>query len=270
MHLRTAAFCLFSLLATAAFAQTTVGSWTMGDNDAGAVSGASVNSTLTAATGSDLTLAGSGLTYTSAIEPQSSGSLAVNFTGAGDYTVGSNLGLSTNFAMEAWVNFSSLATPQWVMLVGDGAGLSIGSGPGVGILLNPGTSMVTGAIAGAGPFASSPVITTGTWYHVALVVDSTGTAQFYFNGNLVTGASATSGFAGNFSIGGDEGGAGLLTGTVDDAKVFTFAPGTFTPSMLNYSAVPEPSTWAAFAGLSVFGLAFWRRAAPDRRRRGKR
>lgn len=260
MFLRTAIFCLFSLLATAAFGQTTViGSWTMGDNDAGAANGVSVNSTLTAATGTNLTLAGSGLTYTSTVDPQTSGSLAVNFNGSGHYTTSSNLGLSTSFVMETWVNFSSLSTTQWVMLVGNGAT------SGAGILLT--NSTLNAAKSGVNQWGAVS-ISTNTWYHVALVVDGSSNAALYLNGNLVTGSgfTAVSSFNSNFSLGGDESGSARLTGILDDTKVFTYT-GTFNTSMLNYTAVPEPATWAALAGLSVLGLACWRRrrrTAPQR------
>jgi hypothetical protein len=255
MNLRPLLVCLALSTAGSLFGQTTVASWSMGDNDAGAANGNAVNSTLTATTGTDLTAQGSGLTYTNDTAPGSAGSLAVNFSGTGYYNVGSDLGLTTDFAMETWVKFSDVATtPQWVMRVGNGGN------SGAGIILNNGT---LGAIkSGDNIYGGSDPLTAGTWYHTALVVDDAGTAQLYVNGSLVSGATFTAGsFAANFGFGADENGSAPMSGTLDDAKVFTFAPGTFTVSMLDYplAAVPEPSAYAAFTGLAALGFIAWRR-----------
>lgn len=238
---------------TATQAQTTVGAWSMGDDDIGATNGAAVDGTLTASVGQDLSLIGSGLTYTNNIAPQSSGTLAVNFDGNGRYGVSSNLGLSTNFAMETWVNFSDVSASQWLMLVGNGGS------SGTGLLFDQGTGEVKIALSGVNLFAGTPVLSTNTWYHIAMVVDDNGTASMYFNGSLVSGTVNVGSFASNFSLGGDEGGNALLMGTLDDAKVITFAAGTFNASMLDYAAVPEPATYAALAGLLALGVAAWRR-----------
>lgn len=239
-----------------AFAQTIVGAWSMGDDDAGAANGNAVNATLTAGTGSDLSLAGSGLTYTNEVQPQSSGGLAVQFTGGGSYTIASNLGLTNNFAMETWVNFSSLASTQWVMLVGNGAS----SGTGILFSYDVNGSYLGVARSGDNVYFRTYDLSAGTWYHVALVVDENAEANFYFNGNLVTGAAIALGSFGNqFSLGDAQDGHAYLNGILDDARVFTFATGTFNPGMLNYTAVPEPSTYALLAGVVTLGVVVWRR-----------
>lgn len=234
-------------------AQTVVQHWRMGEDDPGAVAGNNVNATLMASVGSNLNLSGSGLSYTTDTAPDLGG-LAVAFSGAGNYAVGSNLGLSTNFAIETWVNFSSLASTQWVFVLGNGGNL------GGGVLFNSANSRMGGVKSGVNFFAYSDVLTADTWYHVAFVMDDTGNASFYFNGSLVSGTDNIGFFADNFSLGGDENGNARLQGKLDDVRVFTFASGTFDASMLSYVApIPEASTYTLLAGCLALGAVVWRR-----------
>lgn len=105
------------------------------------------------------------------------------------------------------------------------------------------------------------------WDHLAIVNENTVTT-FFVNGV----------FAGNrtsFQIWDDAwgngpndgwhmfvspGGSTSYTGWADDLKFFTYAQGTFSVSQLDYaSAIPEPSTYAALAGVTALGVAAWRR-----------
>lgn len=256
--MKTKLFALGLLLtatASSALSQTIIGAWTMGDDDAGAANGNAVNATLTASTGSNLSLAGTGLTYTDTTRPGSSGSLAVQFTGSGSYTIASNLGMTNNFAMETWVNFTSLASTQWVMLIGNGAS------SGMGIIYDTGFGGRLGlARSGDNIYFNTFGLTADTWYHVAVVVDENNDATMYFNGNLVAGTPLAVGpYASQFSLGDAQDGHAYFSGILDDARLFTYATGTFNPSMLSYAAVPEPSTYALFAGVLGLGLAVWRR-----------
>ncbi len=151
-------FLAFSMAVPVSFSQTVVQHWRMGEIDPGAVAGNAVNATLTASIGNNLTRLGTSLSYTADTAPNLGG-LAVDFTSAGNYTTASNLGLTKNFAMETWVNFSNFTGNQWVVLVGNGAS------QGVGIFYLVAGQNVGGAVAGVGGFASSGVLTLNTWYH---------------------------------------------------------------------------------------------------------
>ena len=95
------------------------------------------------------------------------------------------------------------------------------------------------------------------------MVSSGGTINYFLNG--VSEISRAANFfdptSGALSIGGNNSGDELFTGSIDQARIFTFTSGTFNTGMLSYSAVPEPSTYAAILGLLALGLAAWRRRA---------
>lgn len=241
---------------SAASAQTTIGLWRMGENDPGAVANTTVAATLTAATGTNLTLAGSTLHYRN-MTPGAASSLAVEFGGSGNYATGSNFGLTGDFAVEAWVKLGDVSTAQWVTLLGNGGN------NGIGLFVSGG--FIGFGLAGTGMVASTTA-TTSSYVHVALVSQGTD-VTFYHNGTQVGTASSLPTLGANFSVGGDENGAGRLqaNGLVDHVRMFTFSNGTFNSSMFSYpaSAIPEPSTYAALAGVAALGLAVWcrRRAA---------
>jgi hypothetical protein len=79
-------------------------------------------------------------------------------------------------------------------------------------------------------------ISTNSWTHLAMVNDN-GTVTFYVNG-VASGASdtgsAVSAPAGDFQLGRDNAG---FDGLMDEARLCTFAPGTFTT---NYFLLPPP------------------------------
>ena len=249
------------LLATTAdgLAQTTLHLYRAGENDSGASNGSALATTTVDGGGStNLTLGGSGgATYTSSTVVSGS-SLAFNFTGENSYSgsVDTSLTRSANFAIELWFKPSSLTGTQGLIYNGNTGG------SGVGIFLN-GSNLT--ALAGGRFFSSgSTTLTTNTWYHAALV-STGGTVTFYLNG--ASELSRTANFidptTGALVIGGNNSGGEYFSGAIDQARIFSFTAGTFNTSMLSYSAVPEPSTYAAFVGLS--GLAF---AAFRRRKKG--
>lgn len=218
----------------------------MGEDDLGAVKGAAVSASLTASARTLLNLQGSGLTYSDQVAPFGGSTLSVHFGGAGHYGIAANLGGNTHYLVEAWLNFSSVETTQWILLHG------FGGNPGGGILFDGGTKQLTLARSGFGITAFSGTITTGVWRHVAMVVNSSMVASFYFNGQLMDGTQTLASYAGNFSLGGDEAGNARFTGLFEQARFFTLDEGTFSTSML--SIVPDPATSANLMGL--WGLAF--------------
>lgn len=165
---------------------------------------------------------------------------------------------STNYGIEVWF------LPQNKGYVSDGsqspftpifsAGGSIfGAGPGGGVafvLMDnlDGTSGIQAAIVHQGDsagayvyFGPNIIADTNHWIHLALVNDN-GTLTFYTNGvpcatndNSVIPLTAP---AGSMFIGRD-GGHISIDGYVDEARVFTFAPGAFSTSDLLFDSNPR-------------------------------
>jgi hypothetical protein len=238
-------------------AQTTTHLFRAGENDSGAGNGLALAATTVDAVGStNLSLVGTGsATYTSNTTVSGS-SLAFAFTGGNSYAgaVDTSLTTSASFAMELWFKATSLSTTQALFYNGDTGG------NGVGLFLD-GSNLV--AMAGNRfMVAGETTLTTGTWYHAALV-SSGGTITYFLNGasELSRAANFFDPTSGALYIGGNTSGDELFNGTIDHARIFTFTSGTFNTGMLSYSAVPEPSTYAAILGLLALGLAAWRRRA---------
>jgi hypothetical protein len=230
----------------------------MGEDDPGAVIGNNVNLTLTAAVGTDLLVTyqfGPLGTYTNDT-PGAPSSLVVAFQGYGDYGYGNNLGFGSNvslgYAVEAWFKTTTLTGNHWIAFIGN-----IGAPSGLGIMLN-GTDVVINK-AGAGYFAPAAVAA-NVWNHVGLVVDS-GNATLYLNGTSTGTVAFTNALGPNFIIGADDNHSQSLRflGGIDDVRMLSFNAGTFSTSMLSYTAVPEPAAFAALAGVTALGLAMVRR-----------
>ncbi len=245
------------ILPLAGHAQTIVHQWRMGEDDPAAVAGNGVNATQNAATGAHPAHEGTGLTYSNNT-PGAFSTLSVAFSGTGNYEAPAALGLTTDFAIETWVNLANTTAPQWIALLGNG------SNNGYGLFVTNG--LIGVARSGIGLFASTTA-TANTWNHVALVVQSdTNTVSFFLNGTQIGSPAGLNSFVTGFSVGGDENGAGRISAgaLVDELRIFTFGQGTFTPTML--SAVPEPGTYAALAGIGVLAVALVRRRVGPRSR----
>ena len=160
------------------------------------------------------------------------GESSVYFDGTGDY-------LSTNssndfafgtgdFTVEFWIYSSdvSSATQRGFLQTSDTSGglktsytsgISINQGANnVGSNLNGGISV---NIAGTNIGSSTAVITTNTWYHIALVRNS-GTSTLYVNGTSVGSGTTTGNCSGTYlSIGGYYNTSYLYQGYLDELRI---------------------------------------------------
>lgn len=137
---------------------------------------------------------------------------------------------STNFGIEIWV------LPQDTGVNGGSSSWIFSSGQSGGVTIRivdnqDGTSQLVGTILGAQVDVGDPfIVPTNKWTHVAMVNDN-GTTTFYING-VANGASDTANAtasAGDAYIGTPSDNQ-AYDGYVDEARVFTFAPGQFSPN----------------------------------------
>ena len=244
---------------------TTVGLWRLGDDDGGAVAGGAGNATSTAAVGPDLT-ARTGSPLYSSDTPGGSSSLSMDFD-LGEYYNTTSGSLPTtaddNFGIEAWVKRDSVSGDQGIAWNGTVGGWA---------LLTRGTDIV-GHLSGVGDVGTGgTAISTGEWFHAALVRDS-GVSTLYLNGiaNGTTNGGTPTALSGSFWVGQIAGAPSSFDsdGKIDHVRVFTFAAGEFDPatdltlSLAAASTAPEPST-IILALLGFLGVLASRR----RRRRG--
>lgn len=249
--------------ASAAQAQTLVHLYAGGENDSSAHAGGDVGQTtdgVANGTGLIVEIDG-GVNYTSTTYGSDS-TLAYQFSGGPGYltTHGSpDLALDNtdSFIMELYFNTSAPTATSSLLYNGRS------SGTGIGLYLYDGKlSVLRGGVA----INETATINANTWYYAALVYDN-GVGSVYVNGTPYA-VDFSSGFGelldGSLTIGASSSGNDHYTGIIDNVRISTFSPGTFNASMLSYTAVPEPATYAALFGLAVLGVALgrrrWRRA----------
>jgi hypothetical protein len=164
-----------------------------------------------------------------------------------------------NWGVQLWVRPNSLGKMDYLMNGDAGAFNDITLFQLDASLLGWGTGVhYFCEIGGAGFLGMGGEVDLDHWHNLALVNDA-GTATFYVDGNAVSswagpdnaGLSAvTPGAFLGLGVGSD--GVGGMTGGIDEARIFTFAPGAFHVSDLGL-ATPEPGTLVLLT-TGLFGL----------------
>lgn len=200
----------------------------LGENDPGAVSGNVGNATTVDAVGGNhLSRVGSPVYTNNTIAYDSS--LAMTFSGVNGvsderYAIGAPIStLVDNFGIEllARVNADGFSDPYSAVAYNGNSGPN---GWGIYRENNSYIGLFGGAaVIGTGVIPAVP----GTYQHLALVRDS-GTTTLYVEGiPAVTFGGAPNMPTTGFGIGGNHNGGENFRGSIDNVRVFTFAPGTF-------------------------------------------
>ncbi|MCG6117572.1 MAG: LamG domain-containing protein [Aquimonas sp.] len=250
--LTVASAVLALVLAAPAAAQlTVVAEYRMGEDDVGAViGGPGAAQTQPGAAGSPLQQFGAPVYGAGGTPRGRTSTLSMRFDGSSARYGGPALAMPTdNFGVEAWARSNS--TTGNAMIVYNGNSATSGFG-----LFRSGANwaFLYGGIVIGG---STPV--TPGWTHLAIVRDA-GVNRFFVNGIQVsTSGEAPNPPAGALNIGGNN----LLAteffdGEIDEVRLFTFAPGAFSPSLLNTAerpAMPVPSLTLTGSALLALVLA---------------
>lgn len=187
---------------------------------------------------------GEGTISSSIANPAPGSSSYYEFAGRGFYVDGVfeswDIYQSNNAGIEAWVRVADLGQGSTTIFNASGLNLVWQGGAGGGFGARMGETAVGGLY--------SPSNST-EWVHLALVRDSGtvtgwddtagGVSTFYVNG-VAFGSTVTTGSAGTNSVllGVTAGASAYFNGAIDEARIFTFEPGAFSPSDL---MIPEPS-----------------------------
>ena len=157
-------------------------------------------------------------------------------TGTGDFTV------------DAWVRYNSLPTDGNGFVVYDHWADS-SNYHNLSLRNNGGTYQFRLRVRLSGAFEvdstfDAITVTTGTWYHLALVRDST-TFRFFWDGvakGTIADTVSITGINGSYNIGRYHGNYDYLDGWMDEYRLSTVARWTtgFTPPSEAYSIVPNP------------------------------
>lgn len=138
---------------------------------------------------------------------------------------------NTNASIEAWVYIPSSWTPasgSYSAIVQSGNGNGVGFGIGDNFQGTTGLRLF-GLYEYVRwiPVSSAPALSTSTWYHLVMVVDGSGVATFYINGNSYSQASSggvPGTPTGSVFIGNDPAAGGRhFGGTIDEAAVYSYA-----------------------------------------------
>ena len=215
-----------------------LGYWRMGESDAGASSGSVITNLTDSAGTHTLQITGTPV-YSADVSTAAAGAtgsaLSANFTGPSGFGLVSNVFTQPdNFGVETWVKPGSDVT-NGKTLVYNGSTATSGWG------LVMGSSTYSVLFGGSVVFGSAPAVP-NTWVHLALV-RTQGTNTLYVNG--APASSYVGGFypaSGNFAVGAppqlgsSQAVSGAFSGLVDEVRVFSFAPGQFSPNDLLLNA----------------------------------
>ena len=206
---------------------TNIAYWRMGENDPGAANGVT-NTITTNLLGGVLSLR-SNAVYSSSVAStaaaQVGSSLALQFTTGRYATNQPAFSVTDNFGLELWVKPDATNAIQCIAYNGD-------SGPnGWGLYLYQGKYQ---GLFGGQAFLPGPDAVPGVWTHLALVRNN-GLATLYVNGvPAVTSALPPNPPTGRFALAAQP--QSLTTeffaGSLDEVRVFGFAPGTFATTDL--------------------------------------
>ena len=136
-----------------------------------------------------------------------------------------------NFALEIWVNpaSSALSGNHDVFCLANNAGtMKIAVNAGTWQALINGTAFATGSPAVAGQWTT------------AAIIRSNGVSRFYINGVLQSGTGVATPVIGNPMLFFGPAGLNGFSGTLDEARLFTFVPGTDDPVAALSIALPPP------------------------------
>jgi hypothetical protein len=228
----------------------------MGEHDAAAVVGQALSTTSDSIGTKPLALSGN---ITVQADGGSGSVRALQFSGAstdyGSVAPGPLTTLIDNVGIEAWVKPLAPATGADQVIAYNGYfGGPNPNGNGWGIVLGS-DGKYYGQI-GSGKFGGASA-TTGTWTHVAFVLDN-GYAMFFVNGvavgspTLATPSTPTVGFGVGNSLPATTYG---LHGLIDEVRVFTVVPGNFSPTQLLSSTKVVNTTNDSGAGSLRTALA---------------
>ncbi len=188
-------------------------------------------------------------------------SMSMRFTNVDSrYQASAVTGLTDNFGLEAYILATTPAYARPFYNGGDGTPLdTLGNGAGLGIVAGQYQALV-----GSTTIPTGVPVVPGTPVEMALVVHG-GTFDVYVNDvlkNSIAFASYVPATATDMlSIGNFDATPSTYAGVVDEARVFTFAPGGFNASTdLGGAAVPEPAS-IALALLALVPARKQRRSA---------
>ncbi len=242
---------LACILAAPATAQLNVtAEYRLGENDGGVVVGGPGNDpTQPGAAGTGLKRYGAPA-YGAGGTPRGRVSTAsMRFDGSTARYEGPALTMPTdNFGVEAWVRSNSTTGNALITYNGNSANSGFGL-----FRLGGNWGFLYGGVVADG---NTPA--TSDWTHLAIVRDN-GLSRFYVNGTeRIQTPAAPNPPAGAFQIGGNSPLATeFFNGEIDEVRLFTFAPGTFSPALLNLgerpSAVAVPTM--TVAGVAVLAMA---------------